>query len=386
MSLAKHYNLFSEAAASIFRNWGRSAVVIMCLVGVLLPFITAMAVSEGVRQQADISVAAGADIYVAGEMYGRNGPVPLTLVPVIEKLPGVVKVVPRIVGRTYLGEELAVVVGIDSREDLALKKGRKIDVSGQALFGEALARRLGLEVGTEFRFPSNPGLPFTVAGILEPQLSIWSTSMVIIPFADAVNLFKLPGQASELLVYCRPGTEINIAEQLALMIKPWDQLPALRVQTRTIVSNYLTRGFDSQAGTFAMFYLTAFALAIPALLILSGLGRGVRRREIGIMKATGWQSLEILEMTFFENLLLALIGSLLPIILAAAWLKIGNGIGIAPLFISGSGWLPDFPVPARFLPLPALLSFVFGLLLTMTGTVIPTWKAAVTPPMTTMGR
>ena len=76
MSLHKHYNLFHEAAASIFRNWGRSAVVLMCLVGVLLPYITAMAVSEGVRQQAEISVAAGADIYVASEMYGRNGPVP----------------------------------------------------------------------------------------------------------------------------------------------------------------------------------------------------------------------------------------------------------------------------------------------------------------------
>jgi ABC-type lipoprotein release transport system permease subunit len=358
----------------------------MCLVGVLLPYITAMAVSEGVRQQAEISVAAGADIYVASEMYGRNGPVPLALVPEIEKLSGVVKVVPRIVGRTYLGEELAVVVGIDIDDDIAVSEGSKINGSGHALFGEVLARRLGLEVGTEFRFPTNPGLPFTVAGILDPQLSIWSTAMVIIPFGDAEKVFKLPGQASELLIYCRPGTDVHISEQLTMMIKPWDQLPPLRVQTRKIVSNYLERGFASQAGTFAMFYVTVFALAIPALLILSGLGRGVRRREIGIMKATGWQTLEILEMIFFENLLLALAGSLLPIILAVAWLKIGNGIGIAPLFISGSGWLPDFPVPSRFLPLPALLSFVFGFLLTMTGTIIPTWRAAVTSPMTTMGR
>ena len=111
MTLRKHTNLFLEATASILRNRGRSAVVVGCLLGVLLPFITAMAVSEGVRFQSAISVDSGADLYVSLEQYGRNGPIPLSLIDEFAKIPGVMRVVPRIVGRTYIGEDLVVVVG-----------------------------------------------------------------------------------------------------------------------------------------------------------------------------------------------------------------------------------------------------------------------------------
>ncbi len=361
-------------------------MIIFCLVGVLLPFITAMAISEGVRNEAKISIDAGADLYVSTEQYGRNGPIALSRIAQIKKIPGVDKVMPRIVGRTYLGEELAVVVGIDNDGQLLLDDGKKKIVPGQALLGEALAKRLGLKAGNDFHFSLYPALPFTVSGILNPQLSLWSSSMIIVAFKDAEQIFKLPGLATELLIYCRPGTAERVAEQLGALITPWDSLPALRVQTKKIVSRYVNRGFDIQAGIFSIFYLTALGLAIPALLILSGLGHGNRSREIGILKATGWQVLEVLERTVFENFLLAFTGSLLPLLLAMFWLKLANGIGIAPLFISGAGWIPDFPVPASFMPLPALLSFLFGFTLTMTGTIIPTWRTAVTPPATTMGR
>ena len=103
------------------------------------------------------------------------------------------------------------------------------------------------------------------------------------------------------------------------------------------------------------------------------------------MKATGWQTLEIMEMMVFENILLALCASMMSLTLAMLWLKFGNGIGIAQLFISGSGLIPDFPIPSKFTPLPALFAFLFSLVLTLLGTMFSTWRAAVTPPLTTMG-
>jgi len=381
--MGKHVNLFLAATEAILRTPARSGVVLFCLLAVLLPFVTAMAVAEGVRQESLVSVQAGADLYVARDQYGRNGPVSLDRIPELEKIPGVVRVVPRIVGRAYLGEDLAVIVGID---EPGLLGGVQEPLGfGQALMGEELARRLDLRVGSEFRFFLFPALPFTLAGLIDPALSIWSSRMVVIPFQAAEQLFKLPGKASELLVYCRPGTADQVAEQLGSLGKPWEMTPPLRIQTKAIVHRYIKRGFDIQAGTFTMFYATAFALAIPALLILSGFGQGERRRRIGIMKATGWQTLDILEMTVYENLLLALTGSTLTLALAVCWLRVGNGIGIAPLFISQAGWVPSFAVPVSFTPLPVVFSFLFGLVLTMLGTIVPTWKTAVTPPLTTMG-
>ena len=40
-------------------------------------------------------------------------------------------------------------------------------------------------------------------------------------------------------------------------------------------------------GIFSALYIVAFALGIPAILVTSGFGLSERKREIGIMKATG---------------------------------------------------------------------------------------------------
>ena len=377
-----HFNLFIQAVLSIFRNRDRSLVVIGCLLAVLVPFVTAMAVSEGVREQSSLSIEVGADLYITSAQYGRNGPIALEKIAEFLEIPGVVKVVPRISGRTYLGEELALVVGIDSPELLS-SKSQKLG-SGEVLMGRALAERLELQKGDELRFFLFPAMAFTIVDLIDGDLSIWSSSMVLLSFNDAATIFKLPGFASEILIYARPGTAANIAEHLSSLGKPWEMVPPLRIQTKSIVTQYINRGFDLQAGVFFLFYLTAFGLSIPALLILSGFGRGARKKEIGILKATGWQTLEVMEMTCIENVLLALLGSMLAVVLAMLWLKVGNGIGIAPLFISGIGWIPDFKVPSLFTPMPVLFSFLFGIVLTMLGTVITTWKTAITPPLTTM--
>ncbi len=377
-----HINLFIQAVLSIMRNRDRSLVVCACLIAVLLPFITAMAVSEGIRAQSEISVKNGADLYISRAQYGRNGAIALAEIEEFAKIPGVTSVVPRISGRTYMGEELAMVVGIDNPQ-LINSKSQKLQ-SGELLMGRLLAERLELKKGDEVRFFLFPALPFTIVELIDGDLSIWASSLVILSFNDAATIFKLPGYASEILLYVRPGTADNVAEQLNGLGKPWDMVPPLRIQTKSIVEQYINRGFDLQSGVFFLFYLTAFALSVPALLILSGFGRGARKKEIGILKATGWQTLEVMEMTCMENLLLALWSSLLAVVLAMLWLKLGNGIGVAPLFISGINWVPEFQVPSLFTPMPVLFSFLFGLVLTMLGTIFSTWKTAITPPLTTM--
>ncbi|RUM46342.1 MAG: hypothetical protein DSY80_02330 [Desulfocapsa sp.] len=376
-----HINLFIQAILSILRNRDRSLVVSACLIAVLLPFVTAMAVSEGVRAQSAISIKNGADLYISRAQYGRNGAIALAEMDTFSKIPGVIKVVPRISGRTYIGEEPVMVVGIDTPQPL--NGNRKLE-SGELLMGRGLAESLDLQKGDEVHFFLFPAIPFTIVELIDGDLSIWSSSLVVLPFNDAATIFKLPGYASEILLYARPGTEEGIAEELNDLGKPWNMTPPLRIQTKSIVEQYINRGFDLQSGVFFLFYLTAFALSVPALLILSGFGRGARKKEIGILKATGWQTLEVMEMTCMENLLLALSSSMLAVVLAMIWLKLGNGIGVAPLFISGISWIPEFQVPSLFTPMPVLFSFLFGLVLTMLGTIFSTWKTAITPPLTTM--
>jgi ABC-type antimicrobial peptide transport system permease subunit len=89
----------------------------------------------------------------------------------------------------------------------------------------------------------------------------------------------------------------------------------------------------------------------------------IPRREIGILKATGWQSDEILLRGMVESVALSLAATCTSLLLAWLWLRVGNGYGIADLFLGGTGAALDIVVPFRLSPVPALLAFVLSLII-----------------------
>ena len=117
----KHKNLLFAALADLLRRPVRSVVAILCLAAAIFPIFTALAVSEGVRFQARISVERGADLYVSQDQYGGNGPVALASLKDLAALEGVEKATPRVVGRTYFVDRLVSVVGLD-RDGLRMLK------------------------------------------------------------------------------------------------------------------------------------------------------------------------------------------------------------------------------------------------------------------------
>jgi ABC-type antimicrobial peptide transport system permease subunit len=120
------------------------------------------------------------------------------------------------------------------------------------------------------------------------------------------------------------------------------------------------------------------------VLVTSGVGLAERRREIGILKATGWQTDELLLRGLGESFLLSLAGASLALLLAGVWLKIFNGYGIAGLFLAGADLAPAFAVPSRFAPVPALLAFVLSFAVVMSGTLYSTWRSATATPLEAM--
>ncbi len=87
-------NLFVAAAANLARYGTRSAVVVVCLVAICGPYVTGIAISEGIRADAELSVEEGADLYLTMDHFGRNGPVPLRYLEAFRQSPNILKVVP----------------------------------------------------------------------------------------------------------------------------------------------------------------------------------------------------------------------------------------------------------------------------------------------------
>jgi ABC-type lipoprotein release transport system permease subunit len=384
--LQSHWNLLCAACGNLVRFLPRTLVVLLCLVAVIFPFLTALTISEGIKFQSAISVDEGTDFYVTGNAAGSSIPLPMEDLERFEALEGVARVVPRIVGRTYVVDRVITVVGlpVDAMPPPAvgLDQGETIEKSGDVLVGSSISKKYNLEPGTDFRFPIKPRKPFLVTGVFSSDCTIWSSSVIFMSIEDAADLFAMEDSVTDFLVYAEPGRAFVVDMRLQEDEKSrrFGPLSNIRVQSRQLVERYLHRGFNTRMGIFTALYTVAFALAVPALLIVSGFGWADRRREVGMLRVVGWQSSEIIEMVAWENLVLSLTGACTAFLTSFVWIRLLNGFFIAQFFIAETGVVPDFTVPSRFLPLPLFFAFLLALLLTMTGSLYNTWRFATIAP------
>lgn len=365
----------------------RSLVTTAALVAVLLPYLIGLGLSRGIQDEAEESIRFGADLYVSGEQFGRPVPVPAAAADEIRKLPGVVAVVPRIVGRIELGRERlsAVLVGVPLENfppALECVEGRLYGGSrrNELVVGSELARRLNLKVGSYLPpfYHSREGERVSeVVGVFRSDVALWQARLVVTSFETAAHIFDQPGRATDLLVTCRPGYEGEVQRAIRQTVK----LPGRpHVVAREDLAALLPQGLWHREGVFTLLFVLAFAVAILVVLVTSGLGLSERRREIGILKATGWQTDELLLRSLVESLLISLAGAALSVVLAFVWLRWFNGYGVAGVFLPGVERQPSFRVPFRLAPVPALLTFLVALVVVMSGSLYSTWRAAVAPP------
>jgi len=215
---------------------------------------------------------------------------------------------------------------------------------------------------------------YTVSGIFDAESSIWTSSLILMDIEEAISMFEMEGFVTDIAVYVEPGHTRQVAESLQKMNS------FFRVQTKGTAKTYMERGFNSKSGVFTSLYTVAFAVAIPLILMLAGFGLSERRREVGILKATGWHTHEVLEMVFYENLMLSLMAASSSYVLSFIWVRLFNGAFISGIFIAGIDGMSSFPVPAEFSGMQLFLSFFLSLVLTMSGSIYAAWRTAVIPP------
>jgi ABC-type lipoprotein release transport system permease subunit len=385
--LLKHLAIFNVAVDNVIRHKLRSLTVILCLVAILSPFLSAISILEGVKAQSVLSVEEGADIYVTMDLYGRNGVIPIRLAEAIKAIEGVSEAVPRAVGRVFINGRPAVLAGISPErmtDGFTALQGA-LPQPGEVAVGNKLARALGLGVGSDVSIgmravgiinnaPYALTRIYRVSGVIDAAADIRAADIVLMDVNDAADAYEMEGFATDIAVYTKAGSEAQVISSLIRMNS------SFRIQTKNLAKTYVTGGLNLRGGVFTALYLVAFAVAVPAVLVSTGIGMVERRKEIGVLKATGWETGEVMEAALFENVLYALTGAAAALVISFVWVRMLNGLLIAKLFIPGIGALPPFPVPSQFLPLPFFAALTIALAVTMTGSLITTWRTAVVPP------
>jgi ABC-type lipoprotein release transport system permease subunit len=262
----------------------------------------------------------------------------------------------------------------------------------ELVIGTSLAGRLNLKRGDTlppfYRNDREGSHLSRVVGTFKPDAPPWQAQMILTTFDTAAHIFDQRDLATDLLVWCRPGSEASVSREVeqGLSFPQPNGEGVIRpaVTARQDLLALLPRGLLHREGVFNLHFLLAFVIGILVLLVTSGIGHGDRRREIGILKATGWQTDEVLLRGLVESCTLGLASACVALLLSWVWLRLFNGYGIAGLFMEGAGAAPDFRVPYRLTPVPALLAFVLAFAVVLMGTLYSCWRAAVTPPREAM--
>jgi len=391
-------NIIDYSLQSLLRR--RSKNILILIIFILLVFAVSaiLFITGSLTKEMMITSNDLPDITVQRILGGRQVNIPASFIPEIEKIPGVEAVETRVWGYFYLASLQAnfTIYGMDltlledgeyrkivnwknipdqaENQSLSSRPDFRM-IIGQGVF--ELLKDIQMEKAYLFYQPSwEKPIPFDIIGTFKTETELQSNDLMVLQTEGARRVLELPpDEFTDLVVYVPNPEEI---ENIALKIRRY--FPALRTVTRAQIQNT----YASVFGWKSAFVLSSLLVAILAFLILiwdkaSGLSPD-EKREIGILKAIGWDTDVVLSVKFWEGFILSGIASLAGILLAYAYIYWLRAPGLREIFIGWSTIYPSFQLIPDVDPKFLLLIVTISVVPYLAVTVFPAWKAAITDP------
>lgn len=368
--IEKQRHLIDFTLASLARRKTKNLGLL--LVYTLLVFVLASVAlyTHALRQEAALVLKHSPEVILQRMVAGRHDLIPPGYIEKIGRIRGVQRIEGRLWGYYYD----PVVKANYTFMAPAAEQVRP----GTLVVGPAVARSRGLAPGNTISFRAYSGklFAFTVAGVLPHASELVSADLVLMSEADFRAFFDYPaGHHTDIALSVANPLEVRtVAAKLAAALP--DSRPILREEVlRTYASV-----FDWREGLMlALLSAAILAFAILAWEKASGLS-AEEKREIGILKAIGWETGDVIRMKLWEGGLLSLTAFLLGFV--AAYVQVFR-LG-APLFEPVlKGWAVLYP---RFELVPVIdglqvaTLFFFTVFPYMAAVLVPIWRAAITDP------
>ncbi len=372
--IEKQRHLIDFTLASLARRKGKNLGLLF--IYTLLVFVLASVAlyTHALRTEAQKVLAGTPEIVLQRLVAGRHDLIPPGYIEQIGRIRGVQKKEGRLWGYYYDSVVKANYTFMAPR-DLKIERG-------EIIVGPALERSRGLAAGNGISFRSYSGElhTFIIADVLPQNSELVSADLVLMHEADFRAFFKYPeGHFTDVAMSVANPQEIkNVA------IKLMDSLPDSRPILRDEVLRTYASIFDWREGIMlALLSAAILAFGIFAWEKAAGLS-AEEKREIGILKAIGWETGDVIKMKFWEGLLISLTAFFAGYV--AAYLHVFHFDAI--LFESVlKGWAvlyPRFTLPPHIDGLQVATLFFFTVFPYTAAVLVPIWRAATTDPDTVM--
>lgn len=301
-------------------------------------------------------------------------------------------------------EDVRQVMDINS----ALRNGGRFDLApGEAVIGSRLAAQQRLDVGDRIILHSstklaemikvkpgggveiaNPGkimLPteLKITGIVSFGKYDFDRDVIFVNIDDAADLFNIPwGGATTVYGWVRDPFDMNkemlklstLLHNSTFKLDTWQSRNAQLLGVLAVEKNM-------------MFFLLIFIVLVAAFSIANTLITSVyqKTREIGVLKALGFQPRQVMNIFLLQGLLVGVIGSTAGIILGVTVIALRMNILHAVSAITGQ---PLFPpemyyfneLPAHIVPMDVTVVAVSAIILCTAGAIVPALRAAKLDP------
>jgi len=374
MWIEKQRHILDFTLSSLSRRKGKNLALIAVYVLTVSILGSVMFYAAAMQREAALLLKDTPEIVVQRTVAGRHDLMPVSQAQQISQIRGVAAVKGRLWGYYY---------DPTVKANYTLMVPDSLSLSDdEIIVGQSLARVRQLTKGSRLWFITHDQqqVPFRVFDILAPEAELISADLILIPERGFRQLFGISSQyATDLTVKVRNPKEI-----LTIAAKIKQILPDSRPITRAEILRTYDAVFDWRGGLV----LLALVGAVLAFLIFAWDKAGglsaEEKREIGILKAIGWETGDVLQMKFWEGLAISLTSFLLGVLLAYLHIFFTSAALLSPIIKGWSVIYPDFRLTPLVSGVQLATLFFFTVIPYTVATIVPAWRAATIDPDTVM--
>jgi cell division protein FtsX len=356
--------------SSLLRRRRKNAALIA--VYTLIVFLPASVILyvQAIHSEASIVLQKSPEMIVQKITAGRHDLIPAGYIERIRNIRGVSQVEGRLWGYYYdpiVGANYTVIAATDPESE-----------EGSIVIGEGVARTRLVRAGDDLEFQSYRGevLHLNIHKTISSDSELISSDLILVSETDFRRLFGMPvGFFTDLALKVR-----NSKEHQTVAVKIARALP----DTRQILRNEVLRTYDAVYSWRSGIVLVICIGAVLAFTILawdkaSGLS-SEERKEIGILKAVGWEISDILALKFWEGFAVSFLSFTSGLVLAYVHVRFFSASLFQPVLKGWAVLYPEFRISPTLEP-AQIVGLLFLTVIPYTvATIIPSWRAATVDP------
>jgi len=245
---------------------------------------------------------------------------------------------------------------------------------GKIVVGAKVPAVLNLNGRKNITLTDSSGKPrnFEIAGVFNTASSLLTADLILMHTDDLRDFFQMaPNVATDIVVSLS-----NPAEIAMVALKISQRFPSCRTVSRSQVRRTYEAVFNFRGG-IALYLWMGCLLAF--LILLWNKGRvelAVEKKELGILKALGWGTKDVLEMKLMEAVLISTFSFAVGFFAAYIHVFFFGAALIKPVIFGWSVLYPAFHlVPVVSVGVVSLV-FILTVLPYIAVSLLPAWKSA----------